>query len=47
MRAEPWMTTVFRGELGEQVVAVASGECSVEQSDLKGGETGLVRGVPG
>ena len=47
MRAEPWMTAVLRTKLGEQAVAVASAECAMEQFDLKGGETGLVQGVPG
>lgn len=38
VRADPW-----KSNLGEEDVAAASGECSIEEFDTKGGKTELVR----
>lgn len=37
---------MFRSKRGKEAVAVASGECSMEQFDIKEGKTGLVQCVP-
>ena len=46
MRAGSWKSAMFRSKLGKEAVAVASGECSMEQFDIKEGRMGLVQFVP-
>lgn len=46
LRAESWKSAMFRSKLGKEAVAVASGECSMEQFDIKEGKTGLIQCVP-
>lgn len=46
LRAGSWKSAMFRSKLGKEAVAVASGECSMEQFDIKEGRMGLVQFVP-
>ena len=47
MRTDACRAAVFRSKVGEEDVAGASGELSMEKFDTKGGKTGLVQCVAG